>query len=468
MQTGFIVAIDLGSSEIRGIVGRMNENNVISVSESVSIPSDGCIRRGLVYNIEKTSGIVKKLINLLENKLQPPRKIGRVYVSLGGQSLHTEKYREMKQLTSSGIVTEEVIEQLRRKAEDYKPELNRKYAVADVEYFVDDRPENNPVGVTCSQIEAGFEILVGRPTLMINIKKSIEEKLGLPIVDYIVGPLASAAITLNDEEKQLGCAFVDFGAGTTTLSVYKDGILRHLAVIPFGGSTITKDICELNFVESDAEQYKTKFGKAKDNQDNGLFSPFSQKPEIDLVELNKVIRMRLDEITANLKEQIRLSGYEGQLGAGLIITGGASQLRNLDLYLTEKLKMPVRKASAKKTMVNNSPEIVNNPAMTQALGMLLFAKEDCEKILIEEAADGESDKSKSSWSFPWNHGQRNEQKKQIEELKKEEKRLKKLQERKEKEEKERKEKEHSNNEGGFLGHFFNEMFHEEDDEDEEE
>src|SRR5690606_29405448 len=198
--------------------------------------------------------------------------------------------------------------------------------VADVEYYIDDKPERNPVGVTGSQIEAGFELIVGRPNLMHNIEKSIKAKSELEIAGYVVGPVASAAIALTDEEKELGCAFIDFGAGTTTLSVYKEGILRRMVVIPFGGRSITKDICALNFTENDAEQLKIKFGKAMETHEGPLFtSPFSSKPDIDLAELNKVIGMRLDEIIANIREQISLSGYEEQLGAGVVITGDASQ-----------------------------------------------------------------------------------------------------------------------------------------------
>ncbi|MDR1517997.1 MAG: cell division protein FtsA [Dysgonamonadaceae bacterium] len=463
MQTGFIVAIDLGSSKITGIVGRMNENNVISVLASESLPSKGCIRRGLVYNIEETYGIVRKLITVLGNKLD--RKIGRVYVSLAGQSLHTEKCREMEQLTSSGIVTEEVINQLRQKAEKYKPELYQKYAIADVEYFVDDRSEKNPVGVTCSQIEADFEIIAGRANLLTNIKKSIEEKLDLPIAGYVVGALASAAIALSNEEKELGCAFVDFGGGTTTLSIYKNNILRYLVVIPFGGRSITKDICTLNFLEDEAEQYKIKFGKAKDNQENTMFaSPFSSKSEIDMVELNKVIRMRLDEITANLKKH--LSGYFGQLGAGLVITGGASQLKNLDLYLVEKLNMPVRKASAKKMMINNSPELANDPAMTQALGMLLLAKEDCEEI-----ADGENNAPKPGNRFRTfkDKLKKKQQKPEKEEQKKREKEEKDKEEQRKKEQ-EQKGGERPNNGKGFVEtviDFSERLFKDPEDDDEE-
>ena len=389
VQSGFIAAIDLGTSKITGVVGRKNENNVISVLACETIPSNRCIRRGLVYNIEETAAKVRKLVSMLENKLG--RRIGKVYVSLAGQSLHTMEYSEMKQLASSGIVTESVVAQLRESAERFQPELKKKYAIGDVEYFVDDKPEKNPVGVTCTQIEANYSVILGRPNLLSNMEKSVKDKAGMQVAGYIVGPLASAQIALNEEERELGCAFVDFGAGTTTLSIYKTGILRRMVVIPFGGSAITRDICELNFIEADAEQYKIKFGKAQENQESSLFSsPFSAKADIDLVELNKVIVMRLDEITANLKEQIKLSGYEGQLGAGVIITGRASQLKNLDLYLSKKLDLTVRRASAKKSFVNNSPDLTNDPSLTQALGMLLLGNLDCEEVIVEET-DNESE-----------------------------------------------------------------------------
>ncbi|WP_298649319.1 cell division protein FtsA [uncultured Proteiniphilum sp.] len=403
-QSGFIAVIDLGTSKIKGVVGRKNENGVISILASSSIDSGNSIRRGMVYNIEQAGANVHKLIMMLENSLE--RKIGRVYVSLSGQSLHTLEFSEMLRL-SSGMVTEEEVNRLRRSAEKFQPELKRNYRIADVEYYIDDKPEPNPVGVTGSEIEAGFKLIVGRPNLLVNIEKSITAKTDLEIVDYIVGPMVSAAIALNDEEKELGCAFVDFGAGTTTLSVYKGGILRRMVVIPFGGKNLTKDICALNFTENDAEQLKIKFGKAFESQDGPMFlSPFSSKPDVDLTELNKVIGMRLDEIAANIREQIALSGYEGQLGAGLIITGGASQLKNIDLYLTQKLKMPVRRASAKKTSVNNSPDLMNDPSFTQALGMLLFGRENCEMVK-EDPAEMEDEGGGRSGSSGWFSTRRN-------------------------------------------------------------
>ncbi len=394
MHSGFIAVIDLGTSRIKGVVGRKNEHNVISILASGSIDAGNSVRRGMVYNIEQVGANVHKLVMMLENSLG--RKIAKVYVSLAGQSLHTLEFHEMKQL-STGMVTEEVVSQLRKAAEKFQPEMVRNYRVADVEYYIDDKPERSPVGVTGSQIEAGYELIVGRPNLLSNIEKSIAAKTDLEIVDFIVGPTASAEISLSEEEKELGCVFVDFGSGTTSLSVYKGGILRRMVVIPFGGKNLTKDISALNFTENDAEQLKIKFGRAMENQDAPLFtSPFASKPDIDLTELNKVIGMRLDEITANIREQIILSGYEGQLGAGMIITGGASQLKNLDLYLTQKMKMPVRKALAKKTFINNAPELISDPSFTQALGMLIFAEEDCELVLADTSEEQDEDRRSPS------------------------------------------------------------------------
>ncbi|QRX64477.1 cell division protein FtsA [Dysgonomonadaceae bacterium zrk40] len=416
-SSGFTAVIDLGTTRIKGVMGRRNDSGVISVIASGSIDSGNSIRRGVIYNIEQAGANVHKLVRMLENSSD--RKIGRVYVSLAGQSLHTMEFNEMRRLPA-GMVTEEVVAQLRNIAEKYQPDMKRNYQVADVEYYIDDKPERSPVGVTGSQIEAGFELIVGRPNLMNNIEKSISTKTELEIAGYVVGPTATAAIALTDEEKELGCAFLDFGAGTTTLSVYKEGILRRMVVIPFGGRSITKDICALNFTENDAEQLKIKFGKAIETHEGPLFSsPFSSKPDVDLAELNKVIVMRLDELIANIREQISLSGYEGQLGAGAIITGGASLLKNLDLYLGQKLKMAVRKATARKAIVNNAPELTGDPSFTLALGMLLTAVDNCERDEVEmtDAASEEEESSSSVW--PWRSKSEKEKKIKKEKVKKE-------------------------------------------------
>ncbi len=390
VQSGFIAAIDLGTSKITGVIARKNEDNVISVLACETTPSKHSIRRGLVYNIEDTGANVRKVINKLENRLSV--KIAKVYVSVAGQSLHAIKHTINKQLSSSGIVTENVIDQMRKEAEKFLPEMSKLYKIADVEYVINGKSESQPVGVTTTQIEANYQMIVGRPNIITNINKSIIDRANLEIADYVVGPLASANISLNDNEKELGCAFIDFGAGTSSLSIYKGGKLRYMVEIPFGGAVITRDICDLNFIEDDAESYKVKFGKTHETQEPGFFNAFTAKPDIDLSKFNYVIEMRIREIVDNIEQQIKLSGYEGQLGGGVVITGGASQLKNLHLYLEKKLSMPVRKASAKKTSINNFPELANDPSLTQALGLLLYGWENCEAEMEEIIVDEEPDK----------------------------------------------------------------------------
>ena len=178
-----------------------------------------------------------------------------------------------------------------------------------------------------------------------------------------------------------------------------------MVVIPFGGATITKDICELNLIESDAEEHKKKYGKTHDTENSSasnLLANKNSKNDVDFSQLTNVIEMRVREIVLNIKEQIKASGYEGELGAGVVITGGGSQLKNLDLYLEEKLDMPVRKASAKRAYVNNFPELANDPSLTQALGLLMYGRQNCEEQVEEksEVYDRGNSKDASKGSKP--------------------------------------------------------------------
>ncbi|HZJ79663.1 MAG TPA: cell division protein FtsA [Dysgonamonadaceae bacterium] len=390
IESGFIAAIDLGTSKITGIVARKNDDNVISVLACETTKSGNSIRRGLVYNIKETNANVRKVISKLENKLITNNlggKIAKVYVSVAGQSLHTVQHTVSKQLSSTGIVTDNVIEQMHKEAKDFKPDMSELYNIADVEYIINGKAESKPVGVTAEAIDANYQMIVGRPNIVTNIDKSIKENVGLEIAGYVVGPLASANIALDEDEKELGCAFIDFGAGATSLSIFKEGKLRYMVVIPFGGATITKDVSELNLVEKDAEEHKIMYGKIDEPKDSNLSKSSTDKTtekNLDFSKLLHVIEMRVQEIVENIEAQINASGYKDKLGAGLIITGGASQLKNLDLYLEKKLGMSVRKASAKRTYVNNFPELANDPSYTQALGLLLYGKVNCEEQVVKE------------------------------------------------------------------------------------
>lgn len=372
-QSGFIVGIDLGTSKIVGLLGRKNEQGVVSILASESIPSDTCVKHGVVYNIDEAAGKVKKMINLLENK--SGRKIGKVYVSVAGMSLRAIEYTQTKDLGEESEVTFSVIDQMEQQARQNKPEFLTNYSVVAPEIFLDGQPTEDPIGKNATIVEGRYRLIVGRPNIKSNLIKCITDKNQLEIAGFIVGPVAAGAIVLDEADKQAGCALVDFGAGTTTLSIYKEGLLRYMSVIPFGGRTITKDIQELGFVDTSAEAYKIKYGRV--GKDKNKQS--TQSSDVDVKELNKVIQLREEEIILNVINQIKESGYADQLESGIIVIGGASQLKGLLEFVEEKTQLSVKKGVAKRLYINNAADLLQNPAYAQCLGLLLFANENCEK-----------------------------------------------------------------------------------------
>jgi cell division protein FtsA len=373
-QSGFIVGIDLGTSKIIGVLGRKNEQGVISILASESIPSDSCVKYGVIYNIDEATGKIKKLINLLENKTG--KKIGKVYVSVAGKSLRAIEHKETKLLDGTTPITFALLDNLEQQVKLNKPEFFTNYSVLAPEYYLDGKYEEDPIDKIGSTLEGHYRLVIGRPNIKTNLTKSITGKAQIEIAGYIVGPVAAGALALDEHDRQAGCALVDFGAGTTTLSIYKGGLLRFMSVIPFGGRTITKDVQELGFVFESAETYKIRYGKLGKDK-NKATADIS--PDVDLRELNKVIQLRQDEIILNVINQIKLSGYADELDAGIIMIGGASQMNGLVDHLAEKSLLPVKRAVAKRVYINNAAELLQNPLYTQALSLLLFANENCEK-----------------------------------------------------------------------------------------
>lgn len=373
-QSGFVVGIDLGTSKIVGVLGRKNEQGVISILAWESIPADSCVKYGVIYNIDEATGKIRKMISLLENKTG--KKIGKAYVSIAGKSLRAIEHTETKLMDSQTPITFLDMDKMEQQAKLNKPDFFTNYSVLAPEYYLDGQYDEDPIGKTAATLEGRYRLVIGRPNIKNNLTKSITDKAQIDIAGFIVGPVASGALILDEADRQAGCALIDFGAGTTTLSIYKNGLLRYMTVIPFGGRTISKDVQELGFVFESAEAYKIRYGKIGKEK---LKPTEGVSPDVDLRELNKVIQLRQDEIILNVINQIKESGYGDQLEAGIIMIGGASQLKGLDEYLAEKAQLPVKKGVAKRVYINNAADLLQNPIFTQALGLLLFANENCEK-----------------------------------------------------------------------------------------
>ena len=250
-------------------------------------------------------------------------------------------------------------------------------------YFLDDKPESNPVGVPCSRIEARYKLIVGRPSLKLNIINSISEQAKIEIAGILVSPLALGDVVLSDNEKDLGCALIGFGAGVTTITVYKGGKLASLSVVPFGGNLITKDITNLRVVESEAERLKITYGSAKADRDNDMTIQVSLADgmglrEIKLAELNGVIEARMDEILENVYARLEATVLMSVLGAGIVITGGGAALKNLPAVMSERLKMEVRYSAVRKGIVASGDLVVaSNPEYAVAVGLLAKGTKNC-------------------------------------------------------------------------------------------
>lgn len=379
--TNFITAIDLGTSHLVGIVGIKNPGGTISVIAHEVESSATSIRRGCVYNVEETANKVKRLILKLENKLHGA-KIGKVYVGIGGMSLRSVNHIVPHILGEEGIVSEETIELLYKECQKYRPDMLDVLAAVSPTYYVDNQPVANPVGVPGNRVEAHYKLIVARPSLRSYIISSIRDRAKIEIAGILVSPLAMSDVVLSPDEKNLGCALIGFGGGVTTLTVYKGGNLQALSVIPLGSNLITKDIMSLHIVETEAERIKRAYGSAVMEKDNETSIQVSSADgvglrEILLADLNNIVEARIREILENVFARLEETGLKGELGAGVVITGGGSALKDLADAIRERLKVDVRSSAVRKGIVSSGDINPGNPEFAVAIGLLMQGTENC-------------------------------------------------------------------------------------------
>lgn len=383
--TDFIAAIDLGTSRMVGMVGKKNEQGILSIIAYEVENSATCIRRGCVYNVEETANKIKRLVRKLENKLQGAT-IAKVYVGVGGQSIKTIEHTVPKVLGADGVVTEEVIKSLYEECCHYRPDMLDVLAAVSPVYYLDDKPELNPVGVPCNRIEARYKLIVGRPSLKRNIYKSVTERALIEIAGIVVSPLALASAVLSDDERDLGCALIGFGAGVTTLTIYKNNQLKNVTVIPFGSNLITKDITSLHLVEPEAERLKITYGSAIMDPDTEQTIQINSADgmgirDLKLSDLNNIVEARIDEILENVYVRLEEGGLINSLGAGIIITGGGAGLKNLPEVIRKRLNLPVRYGATRKSLLEPREPLAGNPEYAVAIGLLLQGTKNCAAYL---------------------------------------------------------------------------------------
>ena len=379
MAKEFIVAIELGSSKMTGIAGQKNLDGSISVLAMAKEDSSQFIRKGVVYNIDKTAQCLQGIVKKLETQLKT--QIVKVYVGVGGQSVRGVRNVVTKDLPAGTIVTDAMIDELvyANRNTDYPDQEILDTAVQ--EYKVDSQYQQDPVGIQCTRLEGNYLNILQRKAFYKNFNKCFEVA-GIAIAEMLNAPLALADAVLTEAERRSGCALIDIGADTTTVSVYSKNILRHLAVIPLGGSNITKDIATLQMEESDAEVMKLKYASAyTDNSeiDNNLKYSIDQDRSVESRRFIEIVEGRLEEIVENAWYQVPSEYYDKLLG-GIILTGGGANLKNIERAFqnhTHIEKIRVAKAPTQ-TVTGGTEDIkAKNGMMNTVLGLLMKGDVNC-------------------------------------------------------------------------------------------
>jgi cell division protein FtsA len=391
--TNFIVAIELGSSKIAGIAGRKNSDGSIDILARAKEDSSSCVRKGMIFNLDKTVLSLKSIISKLESSLGG--SISKVYVGIGGQSLHTVKNTVARDLEEDTVISHPLIDAICDENLGMAPEEMEILDVIPQEYKVGSILQAEPVGVRASHIEGHFMNIVARTSIRKNLEHCFEQA-NIKTAEILLSPLVTAKAVLTKKEMRSGCALVDIGADTTTVSVYKDDILRFLSVIPLGGNNITRDIASLDMEVQEAEKLKLKYGNALSDHETEAETPETISLEdsqttVDLRELNDVIEARAEEIAANIAHQ--LSDYANGLRSGIVITGGGSNLKNMD-------ELILRKTKTKNIRVANAPHYdvksqdytdLKDGTQNTLFGLLASGTENCGRIVKQGPSDTPDD-----------------------------------------------------------------------------
>jgi len=389
MAMEFIVAIELGSSKVTGIAGKKNIDGSISVLSVVREDSSSFIRKGVVYNIDKTAQCISNIIKKLTATLKT--EIAHVYVGVGGQSIRSMRNVIVKELPEDTIVTQEMVNELMDSNRNMSYQDQEIIDAAAQEYKVDNQMQMDPVGIQCTHLEGNFLNILWRKMFYRNLNKCFDIA-GVAIAEMYLAPLALADSVLTDAEKRSGCVLVDLGADTTTVSVYYKNILRHLAVIPLGGNNITKDIASLQMEDGNAESMKIKYGKAfTDNSeiDNSLMLSIDADRSIESRKFIEIVEGRMQEIIENVWFQVPPE-YSDRLLGGIILTGGGSNMKCIDTAFrnhTHIEKIRIAKFVTQTITAKDDDITAHNGMMNTVLGLLAKGDMNCAGQDVTQSTD---------------------------------------------------------------------------------
>jgi cell division protein FtsA len=375
--TDLVVALDIGTTKVCAVAGRKNEYGKLEILGVGKVDSVG-VMRGVVTNIEKTVNAIIEAVSSAERMAKT--KFERVHVGIAGQHIKSLQHRGI--LTRDNDHTEISQKDIQKLVTDmYKlvlPPGDKILHAIPQEYTVDNEQGiTDPIGMSGVRLEANFHIITGQISASNNIHRCVE-RTGLKVESMTLEPIASAIAVLSDEEKEAGVALVDIGGGTTDITIFQEGIIRHTAVIPFGGNVMTSDIKEgCTVMQHQAEQLKVKFGAALAEEvvENRIITIPGIKgrdyKEISEKNLARIIQARMEEVLDYVVWEIRRSGYERKLIGGIVLTGGGAMLRDVEKLCEFHTGMSTRIGVPIEHLAHGYQEKVASPIYATAIGLLL-------------------------------------------------------------------------------------------------
>jgi cell division protein FtsA len=384
-----VVALDIGTTKVCALAGRKNVHGKLEIIGIGKVDSVGVLR-GVVSNIEKTVSAIKEAIEICER--QAKMKFRVVHVGIAGQHIKSLQHRGIltRESDHAEIAQRDIDKLVNDMFKLVLPPGDKIIHVIPQEFTVDNEQGiTDPIGMCGVRLEANFHIITGQITAINNIYRCIE-KAGLKVADLTLEPIASSASVLSEEEKEAGVALVDIGGGTTDITIFREGIIRHTAVIPFGGNVITADIKEgCTVMQPQAEKLKVKFGSALAEEvfDNRIITIPGLKgrdhKEISEKNLARIIQARVEEILDYVLWEIRRCGYERKLIGGIVLTGGGSLMQHLDKLTEFHTGMTCRIGVPVEHLGHGYKEAIASPIFSTAIGLLLKGLQDVESGRIE-------------------------------------------------------------------------------------
>lgn len=400
-----LVALDIGTTKVCVIAGRKDEHGKLEVIGFGKVDSLGVLR-GVVSNIEKTVTAISDAVKIAERNLE--EEIEVVHVGIAGQHIKSLQHR--------GILTRDNGEEeigrediFRLKNDMHKlvlPPGDKILHVFPQEFTVDaEQGIPDPIGMSGVRLEANFHIITGQITASKNIDRCVE-KADLEVASLTLEPIASSEAILSKEEKEAGVALVDIGGGTTDLAIFQDGIIRHTAVIPFGGNVVTKDIKEgCNIMLPKAEKLKRRFGSAMPEEvyDNRIITIPGLKghepKEISEKNLARIIQARVEEVFDHIFWEIKRSGYERKLVGGIVLTGGGAMLKDIDKLVAKHTGLSTRIGLPNEKLAHGYQEEIASPVYSTAIGLLLraFAEQESGEVEMTKSGSSKKKQQTSKW-----------------------------------------------------------------------